>query len=246
MKTRICSVIGERIPLELLTRRALTNEQVAEIQVLLSSKSVSVFAFTFCHLLHWMCFGQTQKDENETAGAVDKNILSCSLLKDKRPNSASTTPSIQCPAGSHDNFQLPELDSSYISLAHEQRILKSGQHFIHKRAVMLAPAAPAPRQAESTDPVRLLKEELVRLGEASANKKSAFKFMFRESREEQRGIIHNESEWEFDNLFLEKAGELQVPLSSCYRRLKALAVAETVYKVVTKKIKVRLKDDLKN
>lgn len=96
MRGRICSVIEERIPLELLTRRSLPPPQVAEIQVVLCSKAVAVLAFVFCHLLHWVAFGQTQQDrphkkadsEATTSASREKDFLSVSIgLRSSHKNS---------------------------------------------------------------------------------------------------------------------------------------------------------------
>lgn len=232
MKNRICSVVAERIPLELLTRRPLSPLQLAEVQVVLSSTSVAVLAFTFCHLLHWVAFGQTQQDPPSDAATADPNYssskhASAGTLASSLPACLETKTPLEPRA--QQNVQVKSrqaqgsLPGSSQLLSREDKILHQGEKILTRGIAALtqheeATAAGIPMQQY---PESVVTNTLRRLRSASRISQ-AFA---------QRGADDSR------HAIGECAG-IHVPLKAPEERLKALAIAEATYKQITEKIKV--------
>ncbi|CDJ32973.1 uncharacterized protein EMH_0076340 [Eimeria mitis] len=160
MRGRIVSVIGERLPLDLLTHRPLSPAQLAEIQVLLSSKSIASFAFTFCHLVHWVAFGQTQRDAsegNEDDRAHSTNeCVECQETDGHSPNFPGSQTVL---LGAAKAATLKDRSGSS-----EETCWNKGQEQARKEKTPFTAEEPhPPTQVDPNSPESILKEELMRL-----------------------------------------------------------------------------------
>ena len=235
MRGRIVSVIGERVPLELLTHRPLSPAQLAEIQVLLSSRSIANFAFTFCHLVYWVAFGRTQRDASQDSkddGALGtKDCVECEETdKNPPPNySNNRTGVVGTPQ--------PRVRED---VSKEQRDLNQGHESLKKENSPFTPEEPyLPSQVDPKAPENIFKEELMRLRGAEGSTTSLVGGGL--SRVVRRyGVLQHPSEAEpiGEAPALESCEELLVPLNTCRKRLKVLAAAEAAYQEVMEKIKV--------
>lgn len=216
-------MIGERIPLELLSRRPLTPPQLAEIQVVLSSRPVATLAFAFCHLLHWVTFGQTRRDRPEDRTASDAGGCSCTTATGSILATSVTT--VPASASIQQNalvqaFQ--KMNNSQMVLSREERILHRGQEILRRGMAALAAEqrSPASKQVVPQVPEGL-EEEMHRL-------------------RGQFGVLQSALQSHSDCAIraAEDFDRFEVPLDTLERRLKALAVAETAYKITVEKIKV--------
>ncbi|CDI85673.1 hypothetical protein, conserved [Eimeria praecox] len=237
MRGRIMSIIGERVPLELLTHRPLSPAQLAEIQVLLSSRSIANFAFTFCHLVHWVAFGQTQPDapqdsKDDEAHGTKECVERQEADNDPAPNS-STPP----------NEAIPETEPTTVkedSWPYEEVIgSNKGQESFKKESPDLMVEEPQSQTLVQPDsPGNILKQELMHLRGAEGSSGSlvggSFSRVVRRygvlqhpSEAKPIGEAHGQSSYE----------EFHAPLNTCRKRLKVLAAAEAAYHDVMDKIK---------
>lgn len=239
MKERITSVIGESLLLELLTHRPLSAAQVAEIQVLLASKSVARFAFAFCHLVHWVAFGQTQPD-----AAEDTETLECDPQK---AGVESSSPS-DCAHGGVEFVSAADIKKPHDLARGSSAGLRQKKDGLDENQEVREEEVQAVNAVAKTHPVAKLntenpnyifREELLRLRGGSANLSSLFGGGFTAA-DRRYGVLQQASgpalTSESNNL--EEYEDLQIPLNTCRRRLRALAAAEIAYRDVMEKIKV--------
>ncbi|KAL8271282.1 hypothetical protein Esti_004797 [Eimeria stiedai] len=247
MQKRICSMIGERIPLELLTRHALSPSQLAKIQVVLYSKPVAILAFSFCHLLHWLSFGQTQRDKlrsTASAGLEDRfSDIASSPTAESTSAFFSEDRMEACPETHQQDSQvkggsgrLCVRSLSAVDLR-EQKLLSRGQEILAKGAAPYQRSTPAKRSV-SQDPEKRLAESLLRF---STQKLGECNSVESRSPSLYSGPASPQSDWQVnapeEECSPHDLGGLEVPLNSSERRLKTLALAETLYKQIVRKIK---------
>ncbi|KAL8449156.1 hypothetical protein Emed_003307 [Eimeria media] len=248
MQKRICSMIGERIPLELLTRHAIAPPQLAEIQVVLQSKPVATLAFAFCHLLHWLSFGQTRRDSPRSTASAGSNGSSSEIASSPTLASTSACSSEdRMKASSEAHQQESQVKggprrsymrcSSAVDLR-DQKLLSRGQALFEKGAEPYQRATSAKR-FDSQSPEKRLAENLLhfskqKLSECNFMGSGASSLDSRPASPQSDEEVNNASEGQGSS---QDHGGLEVPLNSFDRRLKALALAETLYKQIVKKIK---------
>ena len=239
------SVIGERVPLELLTHRPVSPPQLAEIQVLLSSRAVVSFAFIFCHLVHWVAFGQTRRDRSHNSQPTVIDECQCTTTSDSTPATAGII-GANHPATTelgNSDVAMDSLRNSRFGLSRELRVLKRGQELLRKGMTALAAkqGTTASEEVARSSPEKLLKDELLRLRGRGADRMNNPASGGETIRANGAGLFQGVTEqWTGGGVQdLEDCGGLEIPLDTCARRLKALAMAETAYKQITEKIKVR-------
>ncbi|XP_026190387.1 uncharacterized protein LOC34623468 [Cyclospora cayetanensis] len=241
MKGRISSLVGERIPLEILTHRSLKPAQLAEIQVLLTSKSVVNLAFAFCHLVHWVTFGQTRPDRAEGSRATWKEDTSYAPAFNDSTVCTSNSAAMPPAGGLSGVSKKLEKNLKFGSgLFREQKVLEKGQS-IPRRAMPAVSAnhrISTHKKAFLQGPKQFLRDELRRLRRECSTREKEFGRGITNIANGNNAVqtvpakaVRRGMEGEDD------CGGLKIPLDSCTRRLKALAVAENAYKQTTEHIK---------
>ncbi|KAL8429680.1 hypothetical protein ACSSS7_006425 [Eimeria intestinalis] len=246
MQKRISTMIGERIPVEFLTRHALSPPQLAKIQAVLYSKPIAILAFAFCHLLHWLCFGQTRRDKphsaasaglndsvQETAGLPTAASISAFFSEDQMKTCGEAHQRRSQVKGRPGR---PGLRSSSAVDLREQKLLSRGQEILRQGAAPYQRCTQAKRLV-SQDPEAQLAESLLHFSKQALGECKSFSRCSRldsGSAPSQRDGQVNALE---EQCFPQDLGGLEVPLDSFDRRLKALALAETLYKQIVRKIK---------
>ncbi|KAL8441975.1 hypothetical protein Emag_006752 [Eimeria magna] len=247
MQKRICLMIGERIPLELLTRHAISPPQLAEIQVLLYSKPVAILAFAFCHLLHWLSFGQTSRDRPQFTALADLNGGSSNTTGSRTLASASAFSSgdqVKASLEAHEQDSQvkgrpgrPNLRSSSAADLREQKLLSRGQEILDKGAEPYQRSTSArclgPQGPEKQLAKNLLHFSKQKFSECDSLGSRSWSSDSRPAPPQSDGEV-NAPEHQRASQDL---GELEIPLNSCDRRLKALALAEILYKQIVRKIR---------
>lgn len=229
------SVIGERVPLELLTHRPLSPAQLAEIQVFLSSGPVANFAFTFCHLVHWVAFGQTQRDA--TQDSFDGRAVDIQGYVDSycSPNSSTAETVVTVAPQAPDSRQRS-------GQSEKQAVLNQVQHSLKGvKPPFAAEARCSPPDVDPNSAENILREEFLRLRRAEPSSSLLEGGNSSSSRVIRRcGVLQRSSQREPTGgvYAVETCEELDTPLNTCRKRMKVLAAAEAAYQDVMSKIKV--------